>query len=143
MDFLIYATLTMADAVCIIDDIKSKLFLLSFSTFCVILPSLSLFFFLSFFSPPLPSFPHATVLCSKPTNVILWIIKFHVHAARDTRLTMTRRKIVSMSMNVKRIMAGRMFNLLCRKKVVVEVHSLAFCHSLFRNCTRNICIYID
>lgn len=48
--------------------------------------------------------------------MILWIIKFHVHAARDTRLMMTKLKIVSMSMNAERIMAGRMFNLLCRKK---------------------------
>lgn len=30
----------------------------------------------------------------QPTNVILWTIKFHVHAVRDTRLTMTMEKIV-------------------------------------------------
>lgn len=46
------------------------------------------------------------IVRSQPTNVILWIIKLHVHAERDTELTMTTTKIVSTWMSARRIMAG-------------------------------------
>lgn len=45
-------------------------------------------------------------LLAQLTNVTLWTIKFYARAERDTRLTMTMRKIVSTSTNARITMAG-------------------------------------